>query len=279
MTSPRVARDPLEGLRHRITERPFLLTGLVVATICIVTTSATLLADVFTWPSDVVELAAEFILAIVAVAILTWMHAWRLIGFGRLGTVRDLRFFWIPLFPALIAMPAAVAEVAGLGPARALERLVFWLVLATLVGFVEEVSFRGLILRAFAPRGIWLAAVTSSLLFGLMHFLNLLSGTDLDATLVKVGYATAMGFAFAAVALRTGVIWPLVVIHALVDVVAFAAANPTTATDITGGDVLVSAVYAAMFTVYGIVVLRGLRASPNGSVHLDAARGDTSARL
>ena len=255
----------MEGQRHRVAERPFLLTGLVVAVTGIVTLSAGLSAVIFTWSADVVELAAEFVLAIVAVVIVTRTHAWRHIGFHRLRTMRDLRFFWIPLFPVFMALPATVTWAAGLDPSRMLEHLVFWLVLATLVGFVEEVFFRGLILRALAPRGIWLAAVASSFLFGLMHLVNLLFGADLDATLLKVGYATAMGFAFAAVALRTGVIWPLVLIHALVDVFAFAAADATTATDVTEGDVLVSAVYVAMFTVYGIQVLRGVSAAPDAS--------------
>ncbi len=276
MASPRVGMDPLEGQRHRVAERPFLLTGLVVATVGVVALSAGLSVVAFTWSADAVELAAEFVLAVVVVVVVTRMRWWRVIGFHRLRTMRDLRFFWIPLFPVLMALPAAVAALAGLGPTRALERLAFWLVLAALIGFVEEVCFRGLVLRALAPRGIWLAAVASSILFGLMHVVNLLFGAGLDATLLQVGDATAMGFAFAAVVLRTGVVWPLVVIHALVDVVAFAAADATTATDVTGGDVLVSAVYAAMFTVYGILVLRGLRASPDGSVNVEAATSQGS---
>ncbi len=250
----------------------------MVAILGIVTISAGLSVAVLDLPADVVELAAEFVLAVAVVVVVTRMGMWRHIGFHRLRTMRDLRFFWIPLIPVLMALPAAVAAIGGLEVSRAPERLIFWLSLAILVGFVEEVSFRGLILRALVPRGVWLAAVVSSLLFGLMHVLNLLFGAGLDATLLKVGYATTMGFAFAAVALRTGVIWPLVVIHALVNVVAFATADATTATAVTGSDVLVSAVYAAMFTVYGILVLRGLRASPDGAVHLDSARDDRSPR-
>lgn len=275
MASLRVGRESPEGLRYSISERPFVLSGIVVATIGIVTMGAGLSIIVFDIPADVAELTAEFVLAIVAVVVVTRMRLWREIGFYRRIALRDLRFFWLLLFPVFMALPAAVAGLGGLGPSRTLERLMFWLVLATLVGFVEEVYFRGLVLPALVSRGVWPAAVISSFLFGLMHTVNLLFGAGLGATLLQVGYAASMGFAFAAVALRTGVIWPLVVIHALVDVVAFASAGTTTASGVTAGDVLVSAVYAAMFTVYGGLVLRRLTTAPDGSVVLDAADAGT----
>lgn len=201
--SPRVDKKLSGRQRPHIAERPFLLTGVVVATIGVATISAGLLVVVLGLSEDLVELAAELFLAFLTVAIVTRMRLWRAIGLQTLRALSDLRFFWVLLFPVLIALPAVVARLGGVEPARALERLAFWVVLAVLIGFVEEVCFRGLILRALAPRGIWLAAVVSSLLFGLMHVLNLLSGADLGGTLLQVGYATTMGFAFAAAALRT----------------------------------------------------------------------------
>ncbi|MFH4325388.1 CPBP family intramembrane glutamic endopeptidase, partial [Acinetobacter baumannii] len=42
-----------------------------------------------------------------------------------------------------------------------------------------------------------------SVLFSLVHAINLLSGARLDATLLQLIYTTAMGFLFAAVYLRT----------------------------------------------------------------------------
>ncbi len=95
--------------------------------------------------------------------------------------------------------------------------------LAGLIGFVEEVFFRGLILRAIAPRGLWKAAIISSIVFGLLHSLNPLAGANPLDTLLQLGYTLAIGFGFAAVALRTRVIWPLVLIHGLIDFASFLA--------------------------------------------------------
>ncbi|MDQ2757094.1 MAG: CPBP family intramembrane metalloprotease [Actinomycetota bacterium] len=195
----------------------------------------------------------------IATAVMTRMRWWRDVGFRGLTTLRDLRFFWIPLFPVL---PAAVMALSAQGAADELDRLGRWIALAVLVGFVEEVAFRGLILRALAPGGVRRAAIISAVLFGLMHVVNLLIGADLGATLLQVGYATAMGFAFGAAALRTDTIWPLVLIHALIDLVSFVAADGTRATGPARADVLTAAVYVTMFTVYGLLVLRTVRSAP-----------------
>lgn len=112
------------------------------------------------------------------------------------------------------------------------------------------------LLRSLAGRGVWRAAIVSSVLFGLLHTVNVLAGADPAASMVQVGYAAAMGFGFAAVTLRTGAIWPLVIIHALIDLTGFLTTDGTVSTGLTSADVIVAAVYAVGFTVHGVVVIR-----------------------
>ncbi|TFC86407.1 CPBP family intramembrane metalloprotease [Cryobacterium sp. TmT2-59] len=138
------------------------------------------------------------------------------------------------------------------------EEVVFFALLACLVGFVEEVFFRGLILQAFAPSGFWRAAVVSSVVFGATHSLNLLFGADPLATMLQMVYAMALGFGFAAVTLRTGVIWPLIVIHALIDFAGFVTAEATVMTRVSPIDVVIYGGYVAVFTTYGIVMMRAV---------------------
>lgn len=104
-----------------------------------------------------------------------------------------------------------------------------------------RIFFRALILQALASCGIWRAASGSSIIFGLMHVLNLLYGADFLATLLQAAYAGAMGFGFAAVTLRTGPIWPLIVIHALIDFAGFVTAGSTLMTSMTSTDTIVYA--------------------------------------
>lgn len=202
------------------------------------------------------ELVLEIALALVVAAVLTRGYAWRRVGFRRLATARELRLYWVPLFPVLPALPAALSAL----PRTPVADLVLLVALAALVGFVEEVTFRGLLLRWLVPRGLWRAAIVSSVAFGLMHLVNLLVGGDSGATLVQVGYATSLGFAFAAVTLRTGVLWPLVIIHALVDAAGFRTVAQASPTGMTATDVVLPAVYAVGFLIYGILILRTMGA-------------------
>ncbi len=92
-----------------------------------------------------------------------------------------------------------------------------------LVGFTEEVFFRGLVANflfdkhAKNPAGVWTATVWSGLLFGLMHLINLFSMQDVNSVvgvLVQVVSVTAMGMALTAIYYRTRNIWVVVLLHA-----------------------------------------------------------------
>jgi membrane protease YdiL (CAAX protease family) len=61
------------------------------------------------------------------------------------------------------------------------------------------------------------AAITASLVFGLIHLGNLFTGQPVGLTIVQVFFAALGGFGLAAPYIRTNAIWPLVIIHMLVD--------------------------------------------------------------
>lgn len=243
----------------RLTKNPYVFTALIVALIAAVNVAsvgtAIALPDT---PPTVLELLAELILAALAIALLTALRSWRQVGFRALPRLKDLRLYWVPLLPVLPVVWVAIVSVSRMR----LEEFLLFLVLACLIGFVEEVFFRGLILQALAPTGLWWAAILSSIAFGAMHSLNLLFGADLIATLLQAAYATAMGFGFAAVTLRTGVLWPLIVIHALIDLAGFATSDGTVMTRVTSTDVMIYTLYVFVFTAYGIFMMRSIGRRP-----------------
>lgn len=241
------------GLRAR---RPYFFTMLIVALIASVNVlSAGAAAALPELPTTVLELLAELILTVLAIALLTGLRSWRTVGFRALPRLRDLRLYWIPLFPVLPVVAAAIASISRMR----VENVLFFLVLACLIGFVEEVFFRGLILRALAPAGLWRAAILSSIVFGVMHLLNLLFGADLVATLLQTVYATAMGFGFAAVTLRTGALWPLIAIHALIDLAGFVTSQGTVMVGVTSADIAIYTLYIVAFAGYGIFMMRAVK--------------------
>ena len=243
--------------------RPYLFTFLIVALILAVTGTSGAAARSSGRPASDFELGAEIVLAVLAAVGLTRLHSWREVGFRPLSRARDLRLYWVPLFPVLPVLAAAVSGLARV----TVGQLWVYLALAVLTAFVEEVVFRGLILRALAARGVLRAAIVSSVLFGLMHWVNVLFGADLTATLLQVGYATAIGFSFAVVTLRTGVIWPLILIHGLTNAAGYLTAGETISGGVTSADVLVTATYTVGFAIYGIILLRTARPTASESPH------------
>lgn len=99
--------------------------------------------------------------------------------------------------------------------------IVWFAIECLMIGWFEELVFRGAILSAWAERGkrtkqgLFLAVVGSSALFGLIHLLNLTAGAGLVPTLLQVGYSFGMGMLWAVVYLKTGNLWYPILLHAL----------------------------------------------------------------
>ena len=120
-------------------------------------------------------------------------------------------------------------------------------------GVFEEGLWRGVMLGLLRPRGVWLAVVLSSVLFGLGHLTNAaLRGFSVLILLQAFG-AAVQGVGLAALRLRTGTIWPLIVIHALHDI------------SLQLGTLPIAGVEAPIDTVlclYGIYLLRRSKLPP-----------------
>ncbi|MGO8949230.1 MAG: lysostaphin resistance A-like protein [Ktedonobacterales bacterium] len=153
-----------------------------------------------------------------------------------------------------------------------MARLLLFLVLALTVGFVEESFFRGLSLTALLPRGPWQAVITASVLFGLGHLLNLAAGANLEATLLQIVYALAIGLMYAALRLRTLTILPLILLHGLTDFFGFLVYNsPTVSASPSTLAVVVTMVEIVIYTTYCVILMRKVKPETHGT--------DTEAKL
>lgn len=137
------------------------------------------------------------------------------IGFKRSVSSDNIYLLFIPylfLFIILISNQQ-VYKVAG-------SRLTMLnLVYMLLIGFLEELSFRGLILPLFikadAKHNIFKAVLLSSLLFSLMHYFNWYQQPDLDRVHGQVLLAFFMGIFLSGLFLKIQNIIPVAVFHAL----------------------------------------------------------------
>ena len=193
---------------------------------------------------------------LVPAMVLTALAWWHLAGFAR-------RVTWSTLWPSLPLVLFVVVNLAfGTGSwvtdPRTLAVAAFTY---AALGFGEEATFRGVVLRALEPIGLMRAAVISALLFGAFHLINLVTGASLLDVSFSVLYTALIGFAFAAPALVTGAIWPLIVIHALMDLANAVQAGAPLAVSVSASSPdltsrLLSAVPNALLALYGYWLLR-----------------------
>jgi CAAX amino terminal protease family. len=137
-------------------------------------------------------------------------------------------------------------------------------------GFVEELVCRGFVLTVMldkygsTKKGCYKAVLLSSLLFGLVHMLNFVTGRG---TLIQVGsqavYAIFFGVYFAAIFIRCNSLWPVIITHALFDffgsvqeIAVGAKFDNTMSGNVTWQSALISIALMAPLFIYGLIILR-----------------------
>ena len=143
----------------------------------------------------------------------------RVLGWSVLLLVVQVFAVWllVGLVPALReASPDNVGVVRG----EPWASVVVLVVLAVVVApFVEELLFRGVVLRGLMLRtGFWPAAVTSSALFGVFHA----QGSAAEAALLAVATGV-FGLGLCVLVRRTGRLAPAIGVHAVRNALALAA--------------------------------------------------------
>ncbi len=96
---------------------------------------------------------------------------------------------------------------------------------ALMAGCCEEAAFRGLgisyLMRQWKEKSKVLPALLfTSAVFGLVHGTNILSGAGVSITLLQVVSSFFLGLFLGAIFLRSGILWPAMIIHFLHDVIA-----------------------------------------------------------
>ncbi len=130
-------------------------------------------------------------------------------------------WFFIPL---LILMTGNLWR--GFGLAYSGVSQVFAVLSMLLIGFVEEMLFRGFLFRILlkkdpAPVAITISAVT----FGIGHIVNLLAGQANLETFCQVLFAIAWGYIFTFVFCKSGSLLVCIFVHGIVDACSMFAAN------------------------------------------------------
>lgn len=87
-----------------------------------------------------------------------------------------------------------------------------------LVGFIEEMIFRGFLFTSLLKTSrLTTAIIISAVTFGMGHIVNLLSGQATAETIVQVFFAISWGFILTMVFYKCGKLWPCIIAHGLID--------------------------------------------------------------
>ncbi len=136
--------------------------------------------------------------------------------YGLAGWAKNSRamLWFIPLW-----LLSCLNLFSGFSPDYPMPGLIYAAVSMTLVGFVEELLFRGFLFKAMLKDGnVKAAVIISSVTFGLGHIVNLFTGQDLIETLSQVVFAVAVGFVFTFVFYKSGSLLPGILAHSFIDV-------------------------------------------------------------
>lgn len=163
----------------------------------------------------------EVIVAAVLLVLIGFLGWWKIVGLkGRNEGGLKLIFLPLAYTMLLIALAVALAQSKGLPVIDLFDfhTLALLFLISFLVGFNEEVIFRGFVFGGLIKKlnPLW-AVILCAVIFGSFHLVNLVQGQPLDTTLSQVLQAGSMGFLYAALRLRLGSIWPVIILHGFWD--------------------------------------------------------------
>ncbi len=165
-----------------------------------------------------VEKSVTTILCIVLTSVLVlWMKKQGLLktyGLCKSELPANKLLFYIPLF-----VMASINVWFGIVFNYGILESFLYILSMLLVGFLEEIIFRGLLFKAMYKNGVKSAVIVSSVTFGIGHIVNLVngSGADLFSNLLQVLYAMAGGFLFTILFLKTKSLWACIITHGVLN--------------------------------------------------------------
>ena len=154
--------------------------------------------------------------AILLALALTIFRRWRASGFAGPMAVARWWLLWPIWLDALAPLSGGLAEDGW-------RYLAGWGAVSLAVGFGEEGLFRGIVMTQLGLDRPLRAILISALLFGAIHLAGLLSPIDYRLVLAQAASVVGLGVILGAVRIRTGSIWPGIIVHAILDFCGIAA--------------------------------------------------------
>jgi membrane protease YdiL (CAAX protease family) len=195
---------------------------------------------------------------------LTVARRWRTGGFAGPLAFGRWWMLWPIWLDALVPLGGGLAEDGW-------RYLAGWGAVSLAVGFGEEGLFRGIVMSSLGLERPRRAILLSSLMFGAIHLAGLLSPIDYRLVLAQSASVIGLGVILGAVRVRTGSIWPGIIVHAVLDFCGIAAGGGVVEALQYSDDALYSMLGAgALALVWGLALCWRLP-DPRAGMSLSAA--------
>ena len=143
--------------------------------------------------------------------------------YGLAGWPKDMKkyLFFIPMW---ILATGNIWD--GFSPSYQGTSSVLAVLSMILVGFVEEMIFRGFLFRAMLSKDKTIVAIiVSAVTFGMGHIVNLFTGQTGFETVMQIIFAISWGFILTMVCYKSDSIIPCIIAHSMIDVLSLFGAD------------------------------------------------------
>jgi membrane protease YdiL (CAAX protease family) len=162
------------------------------------------------FPEIPVRVAAAAVTTIVPLFFIWRLGWWE--DVGLVSTTQNVYALAVPLI--LTFFPLVFFGTYTMEP----QRVQIFLLAVLFTGISEEVVYRGLFIRAFLPRGKWQAVLLPAVIFAAAHIVQSLGGgMSFEENLTQIANAFFYGVMLGAVRLRINNVWPLIILHTIID--------------------------------------------------------------
>ena len=123
------------------------------------------------------------------------------------------------LYYITLMLMASVNLWFGMAFNLSVMETVLYILSMLMVGFLEEIIFRGFLFVEMCKDNVKTAMIVSSITFGIGHIVNLVngSGADLFSNILQVIYAIAGGFLFTVLFYKTKSLWACIITHSVLN--------------------------------------------------------------
>lgn len=161
--------------------------------------------------ADWKSISVNLILTIVICVFIKKVNLVQYYGLNRFPNMRKYLYF-IPLI-----MIISINLWNGININNTVTFIVLYMCAMILVGFLEEIIFRGFLFKMMEKDNVKSAIIVSSITFGFGHIINLFNGAEVIQTILQIIQACSLGYLFVVIFYKSGSIWPCIITHSAIN--------------------------------------------------------------